>query len=566
MSRFLGKVYASEFIGNLTGNASTASNAEVSTSIKDYGDTSKKINIGYSGNGITGDNIKYIAGYTTGTNGATANIKDVSKDALRSWLGAMPPASHTHNYAGSSSAGGSANSAVKLDSSAGSSSQPVYFSGGKPVACGYTINTSVPSGAKFTDTNTWRPLGTTADTACAGNDSRLSNARPASDVYSWAKASSKPSYSWNEISGKPGTFAPSGHNHTDLDTIGTVGYYGSDTANSSGWYKVYSTTLTNYNDHVARLSIVSGYNPIASGLLTLHLRCDNTTSLKVQQLIWETRQGFNADNVIINTNGNTWTLYLKITNSQYGRVKIRVIESLSTSGNWNMSLSNNSTKESANPTATATAKDGATVNYANSAGSVAWSNVSGKPSSLPASDVYSWAKASSKPSYSKSEIGLGNVDNTADSQKSVKYAISAGSANSASTAGSCSGNSTTATSVIDYGATSAKINIGYSGNGISGDAIKFIAGYTTGTNGATANIKDVSKDALKSWLGTMPPSSHTHSYAGSSSAGGSANSAVKLDSSAGSAESPVYFSSGKPATCSFSLLTQSEFNTAWSKG
>ena len=279
MSRFLGKVYASEFIGNLTGNASTASNAEVSTSIKDYGDTSKKINIGYSGNGITGDNIKYIAGYTTGTNGAIANIKDISKDALRSWLGAMPPASHTHNYAGSSSAGGSANSAVKLDSSAGSSSQPIYFSGGKPVACGYTINTSVPSGAKFTDTNTWRPLGTTADTACAGNDSRLSNARPASDVYSWAKASSKPSYSWNEISGKPGTFAPSGHNHTDLDTIGTVGYYGSDTANSSGWYKVYSTTLTNYNDHVARLSIVSGYSPIASGLLTLHLRCDNTTSL-----------------------------------------------------------------------------------------------------------------------------------------------------------------------------------------------------------------------------------------------------------------------------------------------
>lgn len=44
------------------------------------------------------------------------------------------------------------------------------------------------------------------------------------------------------------------------------------------------------------------------------------------------------------------------------------------------------------------------VNYANSAGSVAWGNVSGRPSSLPASDVYSWAKASSKPSYSWSEI------------------------------------------------------------------------------------------------------------------------------------------------------------------
>ena len=44
------------------------------------------------------------------------------------------------------------------------------------------------------------------------------------------------------------------------------------------------------------------------------------------------------------------------------------------------------------------------VKYATTAGSVAWSNVSGRPSSMPASDVYAWAKASSKPSYSWSEI------------------------------------------------------------------------------------------------------------------------------------------------------------------
>lgn len=51
---------------------------------------------------------------------------------------------HTHNYAGSSSAGGSANSAVKLDTStAGDSNTPVYFSGGKPVACtSLDLNTS----------------------------------------------------------------------------------------------------------------------------------------------------------------------------------------------------------------------------------------------------------------------------------------------------------------------------------------------------------------------------------------------------------------------------------------
>ena len=44
------------------------------------------------------------------------------------------------------------------------------------------------------------------------------------------------------------------------------------------------------------------------------------------------------------------------------------------------------------------------VSHANSAGSVAWNNVSGRPSSMPASDVHVWAKASSKPSYSWSEI------------------------------------------------------------------------------------------------------------------------------------------------------------------
>lgn len=56
------------------------------------------------------------------------------------------------------------------------------------------------------------------------------------------------------------------------------------------------------------------------------------------------------------------------------------------------------------------------------------------PTSMPASDVSAWAKAATKPSYSKAEVGLGNVDNTADSAKSVKYAVSAGSAGSATTA------------------------------------------------------------------------------------------------------------------------------------
>ena len=53
------------------------------------------------------------------------------------------------------------------------------------------------------------------------------------------------------------------------------------------------------------------------------------------------------------------------------------------------------------------------------------------PTSMPASDVYAWAKAATKPSYTKAEVGLGKVDNTADADKTVKRAITAGTADSA---------------------------------------------------------------------------------------------------------------------------------------
>lgn len=62
------------------------------------------------------------------------------------------PSSHTHSYAGSSTAGGAATSANKLNTNAGSQTQPVYFVNGIPTVCTYTLSKSVPSDAKFTDT------------------------------------------------------------------------------------------------------------------------------------------------------------------------------------------------------------------------------------------------------------------------------------------------------------------------------------------------------------------------------------------------------------------------------
>lgn len=153
---------------------------------------------------------------------------------------------------------------------------------------------------------------------------------------------------------------------------------------------------------------------------------------------------------------------------------------------------------------------------AGSATSVPWSGVTGKPStftpsahthtksqitdfptSMPASDVYAWAKAKTKPSYTKAEVGLGNVDNTADSEKTVK---AAGTATTASMA----------TSVIDYADTnSGTIKIGYASSGISGENILQVAGYTR-IDGQPC-IKDISKEALQAWLnlGSLAYSSAT---------------------------------------------------------
>lgn len=72
---------------NYAGSGSAGGSANSAISVVDYGQTSKTIQIGYAGSGITGEQIKYIAGYTTGSGDVNAKIKDVSKDALKAWLG-----------------------------------------------------------------------------------------------------------------------------------------------------------------------------------------------------------------------------------------------------------------------------------------------------------------------------------------------------------------------------------------------------------------------------------------------------------------------------------------------
>lgn len=100
-----------------------------------------------TGNATTLGLTKLYTGTGTNTDGS------MTQKVITTALNGKANSSHTHNYAGSSSAGGAANSAAKLNTSAGSATKPVYFDeNGIPVACTYTLGKSVPSNAVFTDT------------------------------------------------------------------------------------------------------------------------------------------------------------------------------------------------------------------------------------------------------------------------------------------------------------------------------------------------------------------------------------------------------------------------------
>jgi hypothetical protein len=143
-----------ELIGDLDTNTNTTYSAGTGISLS--GTTFSNAGVRSISSGSTNGTISVNTGGTS----AEVSVAGLGSAAYTAST-AYAASSHTHSYAGASSAGGSATSAVKLDTStAGSATQPVYFSSGKPVACSYTIATSVPSGAKFTDTNTTYSAGT----------------------------------------------------------------------------------------------------------------------------------------------------------------------------------------------------------------------------------------------------------------------------------------------------------------------------------------------------------------------------------------------------------------------
>ena len=179
---------------------------------------------------------------------------------------------------------------------------------------------------------------------------------PASDVYAWAKASTKPSYSWGEITGKPGTFTPASHSHYSLTTIGDQ-----------------RSTATSPNSYSNNL-IFQGLK----GNSTIGISNAGNYSYVLGLRGWNDSSGGNSHELAFNNSG----IYTRNGATSWGT--------------WKQLL------DSSNYTSYTVTKSGSgasgtwSINVTGSAGSVAWGNVSGKPSTFtPASHTHNYAGSSS---------------------------------------------------------------------------------------------------------------------------------------------------------------------------
>lgn len=246
---------------------------------------------------------------------------------------------------------GNADTATKLTSSAGSATQPVYFSDGKPVATTYTLGKSVPASAVFTDTNTWR--GVQNNLTSDATDQSLSAAQ--GKVLKGLVDGKAPSghthddryYTESEINTKLAGKADSGHIHLQGTESGKVDW---NTLKTFGVYKIQNCTMT--ADYHAPV------DECAFGILQVLDSENGGSENRIIQIYWPHRT------------------------SQGAHLWYRMHNSSNMSDGWS--------------NWTAITEKPATAGVADSASSVAWVNVTGKPSTFtPSSHTHNYAGSSS---------------------------------------------------------------------------------------------------------------------------------------------------------------------------
>ena len=213
----------------------------------------------------------------------------VQNKVVKSALDNKSDINHSHNYAGSSSAGGSANSAVKLDTAtAGSATQPVYFSGGKPVACSYTLGKSVPSDAEFTDTKVTNTLNTHTKAYVTGTTSASTNT--GTQIFD------------------PGVYLGTGTGQLTLE--------GSNSANYTAGSSVLNVKMPAENNSIYGVNIAPYENDSSNYLTGLNINCGKSTSPGMQGIYVNCSANNYQPAVYINRSGGTNSYALQVPNGK----------------------------------------------------------------------------------------------------------------------------------------------------------------------------------------------------------------------------------------------------------
>lgn len=164
-----------------------------------------------------------------------------------------------------------------------------------------------------------------------------------------------------------------------------VASVGSDVAESNGWYKVATSTMSGYGNTNITFLVQDSYYNHSKGILNLEMRSNNGT-ISCWGLTWLSRDvGIGAGDMKIVIIGTTWTLYAYRKQGRYGRLSFHLLSHTNINGDYpQYSITfyeNNTTKETTTPTATVTSTD-AMLNITYPVGSIYLSATATSPASL----------------------------------------------------------------------------------------------------------------------------------------------------------------------------------------
>lgn len=236
---------------------------------------------------------------------------------------------------------------------------------------------------------------------------------PASDVYAWAKASTKPSYDYTEITP---VRIPDG---ADLNNYSIPGFYWNPSNAEVGRmtntpYSHAFSLLVEKHAGVKQTFTVYGASDISTWVRNFYngtwgpwnrVFLSDGSALTISGKTYANLQAEFAPKTHDHsgtTSTGAWTTHT----TQHGNIQLgpattsynHIYGSLDKPFYMNRAL---------------LVDDGKPVLHSDNWSTyVKWSTLSGAPSSLPASDVYAWAKAATKPTYTASEVGAAASSHT----------------------------------------------------------------------------------------------------------------------------------------------------------